>query len=44
MPWKPHMLKIPEFSDVTVEFVVEGDRVVAMKQREPSGEYTFPRK
>ena len=44
MPWKPHLFKIPEFSDVTVEFVAEGDRVVAMKQRDPSGEYTFPRK
>ena len=43
-PWKPHKFKVPEFSDVTVEFVVENGKVTAMKQRDPGGEYTFPRK
>jgi CubicO group peptidase (beta-lactamase class C family) len=43
-PWKPHKFRVPEFADVVVEFVVEGDRVTAMKQIDPSGQYTFPRK
>jgi hypothetical protein len=43
-PWRPHQFLAPEFSNVTIEFVVAGDRVVAMTQRDPSGEYTFPRK
>jgi len=43
VPWQPHRFRVPEFADVTVEFVLEDDRVVAMKQRDPSGEYTFPR-
>jgi CubicO group peptidase (beta-lactamase class C family) len=43
-PWKPHAFRVPEFADVVVEFVVEGDRVTAMKQIDPSGQYTFPRR
>jgi CubicO group peptidase (beta-lactamase class C family) len=43
-PWKPHKFRVPEFADVVVEFVVEGDRVTAMKQIDPSGQYTFPRR
>jgi CubicO group peptidase (beta-lactamase class C family) len=43
-PWKPHSFRVPEFADVVVEFVVEADRVVAMKQINPSGQYTFPRR
>ena len=44
VPWKPHKFRVPEFADVLVEFVVDGERVTAMKQADPSGEYTFPRK
>lgn len=43
-PWKPHAFRVPEFADVVVEFVVDGDRVTAMKQLTPSGQYTFPRR
>jgi len=43
-PWKPHTFRVPEFADVVVEFVVEADRVTAMKQISPSGQYTFPRR
>ena len=43
-PWKPRRFRVPEFADVVVEFVVEGDRVTAMKQTSPSGQYTFPRR
>lgn len=43
-PWQPRKFKIKEFSDVTFEFVVEGGRVVALKQIDPSGENRFTRK
>lgn len=43
-PWKPRKFRVPEFSDVVVEFVVENGKVTAMKQIDPSGEYVFPRR
>ena len=43
-PWRPHRFRVKEFSDVVVEFVVTNGRVTSMKQIDPSGEYTFPRK
>lgn len=43
VPWRPRRFKLKEFSDVTVEFVVENGRVTAMKQVDPSGEYRFVR-
>lgn len=36
--------RTPQFSDVVFEFVVENGQVKAMKQRSPSGEFSFPRK
>jgi CubicO group peptidase (beta-lactamase class C family) len=44
LPWKPHQFRIKEFSDVVIGFVVEGGKVVAMTQSDPSGTYRFPRK
>jgi CubicO group peptidase (beta-lactamase class C family) len=44
VPYKGLQFHIKEFSDLTVEFVVENGQVKAMKQRDPSGEYVFPRK
>ena len=44
LPWRPRKFRIKEFADVVIEFVVEGDKVTAMKQSDPSGEYSFPRK
>ncbi len=38
------MFRTPQFSDLTLEFVVQEGRVTALKQREPSGEFTFPKK
>jgi len=43
-PWKPGKFRVKQFSDNLVEFVTESGRVVAMKQRDPSGEYRFERK
>jgi CubicO group peptidase (beta-lactamase class C family) len=35
--------KMPQFSDLTIEFLVENGVVKAMKQKDPSGEFTFPK-
>lgn len=42
-PWHPHQFRIKQFPDEVVSFTVEGGKVVAMRQRSPSGEFTFPR-
>ena len=34
----------PQFSDLVLEFVMENGRVTGLKQRDPSGEQTLPRK
>jgi len=34
----------PRFSDETFEFVVEDGRVKGLKQKDPSGEFTFPKR
>jgi CubicO group peptidase (beta-lactamase class C family) len=43
-PWRPHKFRLPEFADVVVEFLVEGESITAMLQTDPSGVYTFPRR
>jgi CubicO group peptidase (beta-lactamase class C family) len=42
-PWRPHQFRLKEFPDVVVSFAVEGGKVTAMRQRDPGGEYVFPR-
>jgi CubicO group peptidase (beta-lactamase class C family) len=42
-PWRPHQFRVKEFPDVVFSFTVEGGKVTAMKERDPSGEYVFPR-
>ncbi len=42
-PWRPHQFRIKEFPDVVVAFTVEGGKVVAMRRRDPSGEFVLPR-
>ena len=44
MPYKGLKFRIPEFSDVVVEFVMENGQVTAMTQRDASGEYRFKKK
>lgn len=44
IPYKGLRFRIPEFSDVVFEFVLENGQVKALKQRDPSGEFTFIRK
>jgi CubicO group peptidase (beta-lactamase class C family) len=43
-PYKGLTFKVKEFSDLTFEFVLAGDTVTGLKQRDPSGEMVFPRK
>src|SRR3989442_7596676 len=35
--------RTPQFSDSIYEFVMENGQVKALKERDPSGEYSFPR-
>jgi CubicO group peptidase (beta-lactamase class C family) len=42
-PWRPNQFRVREFPDVVVSFTLQGGHVVAMLQRDPSGEYVFPR-
>jgi hypothetical protein len=44
LPYKGLKFRVAQFSDVVFEFVVENGQVKAFKQRDPSGEYVFPRK
>ena len=44
IPYKGLRFRIPEFSDVVWEFVMENGQVKALKQRDPSGEFTFTKK
>jgi CubicO group peptidase (beta-lactamase class C family) len=43
-PWKPRLFRIKEFSDMVFEFEVKDGQVVALKQRDPSGETRFPKR
>jgi len=40
---KGMQFRTPQFADVIFEFVLENGQVKALKQRDPSGEFTFPR-
>jgi hypothetical protein len=44
VPYKGLMFRIKLFADVTFEFLMENGRVTALRQRDPGGEYVFPRK
>lgn len=44
IPYKGLIFRIQRFSDVTFEFFVENEKVKALKQRDPSGEYEFVRR
>ncbi len=42
-PYKGLKFRVPEFADLVFEFVDEGGQIKALKQTDPSGEYTFKR-
>ena len=43
VPVKGLQFRTPQFSDYIYEFVMEKGQVKALKERDPSGEYSFPR-
>ena len=43
IPVKGLQFKTPQFSDTIYEFVMENGQVKALKERDPSGEYSFSR-
>src|SRR5438309_5231578 len=43
IPLKGLKFRTPQFADIVYEFVIENGKVTALKQRNPSGEFTFPR-
>jgi hypothetical protein len=42
-PWRPHQFRVKEFPDEVVSFTVQDGKVLAMRRRDPSGEFVFPR-
>ena len=36
--------RTPQFSDLVFEFIVENGQVKALKQTDPGGEYSFPKR
>ena len=44
VPYKGLKFRVPEFSDVVFEFVVENGQARALKQKDAAGEHTFTRK
>ena len=43
IPYKDLKFQVERFSDMTFEFIIENDRVKALKQKDPSGEYILER-
>jgi hypothetical protein len=44
MPWQPARFRVKEFADLTFEFITKNGAVSALKQTDPSGEFTFVRR
>ncbi len=43
IPYKGLKFRVPEFADLVFEFVEENGQITALKQTDPSGEFTFKR-
>jgi hypothetical protein len=43
IPVKGLQFRTPQFADIIFEFVMENGQVKALKRRDPSGEFTYPR-
>ena len=43
IPYKGLKFRVPEFADLVFEFVDENGQITALKQTDPSGEFTFKR-
>ena len=44
IPYKGLKFRVPEYSDVVFEFVMDKDRVTSFKRRDASGEFTYLRR
>lgn len=44
VPYKSHKFTLKEFSDITIEFVIDGDEVIMMKLIMPDGTYDYTKK
>ena len=44
VPWQPRRFRSRKFADLLFEFTLTDDKVTALKQSDPSGEYTLVRK
>jgi CubicO group peptidase (beta-lactamase class C family) len=42
-PWRPQQFRVAKFPDLVISFDVKDGQVTAMRQRDPGGEYLFPR-
>jgi hypothetical protein len=42
-PWRPREFRLKEFPDAVVSFTMQDGKVTEMRQRDPSGEFVFPR-
>ncbi len=42
-PWRPQQFRLAKFPDAVISFDVKDGQVTAMRQRDPSGEFVFPR-
>jgi CubicO group peptidase (beta-lactamase class C family) len=43
IPVKGLQFRTPQFADDTYEFILENDQVKSIKERDPAGEYSYPR-
>lgn len=43
IPYKPNIFKTKEFADLIIEFIVENGKVIAMKEKDGTGEYEIKR-
>ncbi len=42
-PWRPQQFRVAKFPDLVISFDVTDGAVTAMRQRDPGGEFVFPR-
>lgn len=42
-PWRPQQFRVAKFPDLVISFDVKDGEVTAMRQRDPGGEFVFPR-
>ncbi len=42
-PWRPQQFRVAKFPDLVISFDVKDGAVTAMRQRDPGGEFVFPR-